>query len=135
MNGYLIFILAVILTSFTLEVIVSLLNLRSLHPDLPPEFADVFDEQLYARSQEYTRATTRFGLIQNSISTPLTILFILLGGFNWIDTIARSFEHGPIITGLVFTGMLICISGILGLPFSVYSTFVIEENFGFNKTT
>lgn len=135
MNGYLIFILTVILVGFTLEVLVSLLNLRSLKPDLPPEFTDVFDEKLYAKSQDYTRSTTRFGLIQNSIMTPLTILFILFGGFNWIDNLARSLEHGPIVTGLVFTGILIFISGLFGLPFSVYSTFVIEEHFGFNKTT
>lgn len=135
MNGYLILILAIILISFTLEVVVSLLNIQSLHPDLPDEFADVFDNEQYAKSQNYTRSTTRFGLLQNSIMTPITILFILLGGFNWIDNLARSFDQGSIITGLVFTGLLTFFSGIAGLPFSIYSTFVLEERFGFNKTT
>lgn len=135
MNGYLIFILTVILISFILEGIVSLLNLRSLDPQLPQEFADVFDNKKYADSQEYTKATTRFGLLQNTIMTVLTILFILTGGFNRIDQISRSFGFGSIITGLIFTGLLILISGIAGLPFSIYSTFVIEERFGFNKTT
>jgi STE24 endopeptidase len=135
MNGYLILILAIILVSFALEVIVALLNLRSLHPDLPDEFADVLDQELYTGSQNYTRTTTRFGLLQNSIMTPVTILFILLGGFNWIDSLARSMGHGSIITGLIFTGLLMLFSGIANLPFSIYSTFVIEERFGFNKTT
>lgn len=135
MNGYLILILAIILVSFTLEVIVALLNLRSLLPVLPDEFADVLDQELYAGSQNYTRTTTRFGLLQNSIMTPVTILFILLGGFNWIDSLARSMGHGTIITGLIFTGLLMFFSGIASLPFSIYSTFVIEERFGFNKTT
>lgn len=135
MNNYLIFILTVILTSYILEEIVSLLNLRSLDPRLPQEFADVFDDKKYADSQEYTKATTRFGLLQNTIMTVLTILFILTGGFNWIDQISRSVGFGSIITGLIFTGLLILISGIAGLPFSIYSTFVIEERFGFNKTT
>lgn len=135
MNGYLILILAIIFVSFTIEVIVALLNVRSLHPDLPDEFSDVFDHDLYAGSQNYTRATTRFGLLQNSIMTPVTILFILLGGFNWIDNLARSMGQGSIITGLIFTGLLMLFSGIAGLPFSIYSTFVIEERFGFNKTT
>jgi len=135
MNGYLILILTIILISFSLEVIISLLNLKSLHPELPKEFADVFDDEAYAKSQDYTRTTTRFGLLQNFIMTPITILFILFGGFNWIDNLARSFEFGSIISGLVFTGFLILFSGIAGLPFSIYSTFVIEERFGFNNTT
>ncbi len=135
MNGYLVFILAVILTGFALELLVSLLNLRSLHADLPTEFADVFDREQYTRSQEYTRSTTRFGLIQNTIMTPVTILFILAGGFNWVDNLARSLTLGPIVTGLIFTGILMLLSGIVGLPFSIYATFVIEERFGFNKTT
>lgn len=135
MNSYLVFILAVILVGYALEAIVSLLNLKALDPGLPAEFTDVFDQQKYATSQEYTRTTTSFGLIQNSILTPLTILFILLGGFNWIDTVARSFNQNSILTGLLFTGILILFSGIVSLPFSIYSTFVIEERFGFNKTT
>ncbi len=135
MNGYLVFILAVILTGFCLEVLVALLNLRALQPVLPQEFADVFDKEKYAQSQKYTRATTRFGLLQNSIMTPVTILFILLGGFNWVDSLARSLDPGPIITGLIFTGLLMFLSGLVGLPFSMYMTFVIEERFGFNKTT
>ncbi len=135
MNGYLIFILAVILTSYFLEALVSYLNLRSLDPVLPGEFNDVFDKEKYAQSQEYTRVTTRFSLVESTIMTILTILFILLGGFNWIDTVARSFDFESIITGLVFTGILVLLSGIIGLPFSVYSTFVIEERFGFNTTS
>lgn len=135
MNAYLLFILAVIIISFTLEVTVSLLNLRSLDSQLPAEFRDVFDQAEYARSQEYTRTTTRFGLIQNSVTTALTVLFILLGGFNWVDITARSLGFNSIITGLLFTSLLVLLSGIVGLPFSVYATFVIEERFGFNKTT
>jgi len=135
MNGYLIFILAVILLSYLLEGIVSLLNIRSLSPDLPEEFSDVFDSNKYARSQEYARETTRFGFVQNTVMILITVPFILVGGFNWVDQFARSFHFGSIITGLLFTGFLALLSGILGLPFSMYSTFLIEERFGFNTTT
>ena len=135
MNGYLIFILAVICISYLLEALVSSLNVRSLDPALPVEFSDVFDEEKYAKSQEYTRSSTRFSLVENTIMTAATILFMLLGGFNWIDTIARSLDFGTIVTGLIFTGLLVLLSGIISLPFSIYSTFVIEERFGFNTTT
>ena len=135
MNGYLLFILAVILVSYLLEGLISYLNIRSLDPELPVEFSDVFDKEKYAQSQEYTRVTTRFSLVENTVMTTATVFFILAGGFNWIDTVARSLGFDTIITGLFFTGLLVLLSGIIGMPFSIYSTFVIEERFGFNTTT
>jgi STE24 endopeptidase len=135
MNSYLVFILAVMVGSFLIEAVVSLLNLRALDPELPAEFSDVFDRERYARSQEYTRTTTRFALVRETVTTLLTLLFLLLGGFNWADTIARLPGFGSIATGLLFTGLILLLGGIAGLPFSLYATFVIEERYGFNRTT
>ncbi len=135
MNPYLIFILAVLLLGYLLNIIVSILEVRSLAPELPAEFNDVYDEEKYSKSQQYTRVTTRFSVIQDSFMTLVTLIFILAGGFNWIDLMARDFGLGAIGTGLLFTGILMLLSSIIGLPFSIYSTFVIEERFGFNKTT
>lgn len=135
MNTWLIVVLCIILVSFTLELTVSYLNIGALTPDLPKEFKDVYNRDEYQKSQQYTKATTGFGLIENSISTALTVGFLILGGFNWIDTIARSFGYNTIVTGLLFTAGLGILSFLVGIPFSIYSTFVIEENFGFNKTT
>lgn len=135
MNGYLLCILAILLLGYLLDLTVALLNLRSLRPELPLEFAGVYDADQYARSQEYTRVTTRFSLIHNTVSLMLTLVFILMGGFNLIDLAARSFALSSIPTGLIFTGMLALLSTALNLPFSVYSTFVIEQRFGFNTTT
>jgi STE24 endopeptidase len=135
MNGYLLFILSVLLLGHLLDLTAALLNLRRLSPELPAEFVGVFDDAQYARSQAYTRATTRFGLIQSTVSLALTVAFIVAGGFNYVDLAARSFGFSSIPTGLLFTGMLALLSAIAGLPFSVYSTFVIEQRFGFNTTT
>jgi len=135
MNSYLIFILAVILMGSILKGVVSILNLRSLDPQLPSEFRDVYDSKKYAESQKYTRVTTRFSLFRDAVMTVLTLFFILLNGFNWIDMKARAFGFNSIVTGLIFTGMLLLLSGGAELPFSIYSTFVIEERFGFNTTT
>ncbi len=135
MNPYLLFILVVLLGHYLLECIVSVLNLRALDPRLPEEFTGVYDQEKYAKSQQYTKVTTRFGLIQSSVLTVLTLGFILLGGFNMLDLLARSMGFGPIITGLLFIGLLSLLTMAVGLPFSIYSTFVIEERFGFNTTT
>ncbi len=135
MNIWLIVVLSIIIISFCLEIIVSNLNLRALTPELPKEFEGIYNRDEYEKSQNYTKETTRFGMFENSISTILTLGFIILGGFNWIDSLARGFGYNSIVTGLIFTAILGLLSFVIGIPFSLYSTFVIEEKFGFNKTT
>ncbi len=135
MNPYLIFILTVLLAGYLLNLLVSILEVRSLAPELPAEFSDVYDREKYEQSQQYSRTTTRFSIIQDSFMTTVTVIFILADGFNWIDLLVRSFGFGTISTGLLFTALLLLLTTVIGLPFSLYSTFVIEERFGFNKTT
>jgi len=135
MNFYLIIILAIILGSYLLELFVERLNLRNLKTELPEEFTGYYDQARYKKSQEYLIENTRFSLINSSITTPVTIAFILLGGFNLVDRFARGYNLDAIPTGLVFTGALLLASQLLELPFSIYDTFVIEEKFGFNRTT
>lgn len=134
MNIYAIIILAAIVIDFVLEIISNRLNLKSLTKELPNEFEDVYDEDTYAKSQEYTRTRTKFGFITGTFNLLLLLGFWFSGGFNWLDQWARGFEFGVIGTGLIFIGMLIIAKSIISLPFSLYSTFVIEERFGFNKT-
>lgn len=135
MNNWLVFVLAVLLLGFFLEFLVAVLNLKALSPELPAEFKDVYDGQRYKKSQRYTSETTRFSLIQNSVTTLVTLVFLLAGGFNTVDLFARSFGFSEIATGLIFTGTLLLLAFILGLPFSIYSTFTIEEKYGFNRTS
>jgi STE24 endopeptidase len=135
MNFWLFFVLAVIVLHYLLDTVISLLNIRALSPELPGEFADVYDQEKYRQSQSYTRVTSRFALLENSISTLITVLFLLGGGFNLVDRLVRGFGFGPIITGLLFTGVIMFLAFLLGLPFSIYSTFKIEGRFGFNRTT
>lgn len=135
MNLFLIIILVILMGDYLLGVVVDVLNVKHLKIDLPAAFSGYYDEEKYRKSQEYLKENTRFGLITDSITTPAVIIFILLGGFNWVDQFSRTLNWGPIATGLVFAAILLLASQILGLPFSVYSTFVIEEKYGFNKTT
>jgi STE24 endopeptidase len=103
--------------------------------DLPHEFEGYYEGEKYKKSQEYLKENTRFGIISDTITTPIIIIFILVGGFNAVDRFARSLELGPIPTGLIFAGVLMLAYHIFHIPFSIYGTFVIEEKFGFNKTT
>lgn len=135
MNPWLLVILCIIFTSYLLELTVSLLNIRALNSNLPKEFATTYDAQEYKKSQEYTKATAFFSLFENSFSTIITVTFLLYGGFNSVDVWARSFAFGEISTGLLFTGALGLLMFLVHLPFSIYATFVIEERFGFNRTS
>jgi STE24 endopeptidase len=135
MNIWLFFILFLLIFSFTLETIVSFLNLKSLSSTLPPDFKNVYDNDKYSESQKYTQATTKFSLLENGFSTGITVLFLLFGGFNIVDIWARNLGYGGIITGLIFCTTLLFLSFLSNFPFSVYSTFIIEEQFGFNRTT
>jgi STE24 endopeptidase len=126
-NGYFFAALIGILVVEAIDITGILLNLRALDPKLPAEFADVFDAETYRRAQEYTRARTPLGAV--------LLAFWLAGGFGWLDGVARSMGIGPVWTGLVFLVILFAARTILGLPFSIYATFVLEERFGFNRTT
>jgi STE24 endopeptidase len=135
MNAYLIFILALLVFNWLLNLIVETLNVRNVSTEIPAEFQGIYDAEKYAKSQRYLRDNTRFGQIQAAIMLPLTIAFILLGGFRWVNGIALAASDHMIVKGLVFGGILIVLSQLVGIPFSIYHTFVLEERYGFNKTT
>ena len=135
MNYFLFIILGVLIGSYFLDLIVDALNVRHLRTDLPEEFEGYYDAIKYKKSQEYLKENTRFGIISDTITSPITIVFILWGGFNVVDQFARGLNLGTIPTGLIFVGVLLLALQILSIPFSIYSTFVIEEKYGFNRTT
>ncbi|MEN8135848.1 MAG: M48 family metallopeptidase [Thermodesulfobacteriota bacterium] len=135
MNIYGLIILIALLGNFVLAVIADWLNLRALDPNLPGEFEGVYDTEKYASSQEYTRVGTRFGFVTTIFDLTLLLVFWQVGGFNYLDQLVRGWGLGVIATGLVFTGILLLTKTLISLPFSIYSTFVIEERFGFNRTT
>ena len=135
MNPYFVFILTAVTVSYFFETIVSIVNMKALQPQVPTIFKDTFDNEEYARSQEYTRIHTQFGLISSTVQFIALLAFWFLGGFAEVDSFARSFGYSQIATGLLFITILMLINAFATLPFSLYHTFVIEEKFGFNKTT
>ncbi|MDZ7716270.1 MAG: M48 family metallopeptidase [Balneolaceae bacterium] len=135
MNIFSIIILVTLAVDFILNLVSDYLNLQSLDKELPDEFDGVYDEETYDKSQQYTKVNTRFGILTSAFNLLVLLVFWFAGGFNWLDEIVRSWELGTIWTGLAYIGILILFKTLLSLPFSIYSTFVIEERFGFNKTT
>ncbi|MBU4185198.1 MAG: M48 family metallopeptidase [Desulfobacteraceae bacterium] len=134
MNFITIIILAAIVVDFILSGLADILNLRSLKTEFPESFKGYYDADSYRKSQEYLRVNTKFGWITSSFNMLLILIFWFGKGFPVIDQWVRSWNFNYIITGLLYIGLLLLFKAILSLPFSIYSTFVIEERFGFNKT-
>jgi STE24 endopeptidase len=128
-------IIAIIIFDFIFERILDYLNTTRWSAKLPSELQGIYDEDEYRKSQEYEKTKHRFSLITGSLSFVVVLLMFGLGGFAFFDAIAKNWAGNPVTEALIFFGILGMASEILSLPFSLYRTFVIEEKFGFNKTT
>lgn len=128
-------ILFILILEFLVESYLDYLNAKSFSKPIPPELEDVFDAEEYARSQAYKKTNYNFGLLTSSFSLLVILSFLSLGGFQWIDQTVRGITEQPIGMALLFFAVIMLGSDILMTPFSYYKTFVIEEKFGFNKTS
>lgn len=128
-------IIIILIVQYLVQQLLEYLNATRFKSTVPNELSDVFDEEEYHKSQQYKKTNYRFGLFSSGFSLLLTLCFLFFGGFEWIDTITRSITENTIPMALVFFGIIIFGSSILSTPFAYYQTFVIEEKYGFNKTT
>ena len=126
-------ILIIIIGSYLLDLLVNYLNIRHLSSIVPQEFEGYYEHDKYEKSQSYLKDTTIFSMIRGGILTAVSVIFILIGGFKWVDQIAHIFQLSVILRGLLFAGILLLISEVILLPFSAYSTFVIEDKYHFNR--
>lgn len=130
------FIILVILTAdFVSERILSALNVKSSIKPIPDLLSGIYDQDKYQKQQSYFRANTRFGLLTSTVSFLVIFLMIVFGGFGWLDGIVQRWTANPILVSLIFFGILFLANDIISTPFEIYDIFVIEERFGFNKTT
>jgi len=135
MNLYGTLILVTLVATFLLKFVADILNLRAASPAIPESFLGVYEEAAYRRSQEYLKANTLFSMVDSSADLLLLLLVWFSGGFNLLDQAVRGFGFDTVASGMLFIGALLLLQSLAGLPFRIYKTFVLEERFGFNKTT
>ncbi len=128
-------IIAILTFQYVLETILDYLNAKKYLDPIPKELFDVYDAEEYKKSQEYKKTNYRFGLLTSSFSFVLTLGFLIIGGFNYIDQFSSTITTNSILQALLFFGIIAIGSDIITTPFSYYQTFTIEEKFGFNKST
>jgi len=132
---FFIIIIVILVAEYLISRVLDYLNDKWRTKELPVGLVGIYDEGKYKKSQEYGKTNSRFSLISGGFQFVLILLMMFFGGFAWFDEIAQGFTSHPIWSALIFFGILFFLSDIINTPFSVYSTFVIEEKFGFNKTT
>ena len=134
-NTVFVLLIGVLVFGYVLERILDRLNLSHTLPVLPAELADIFDPEEYKRSQMYKRDNTRFSFFTSSAGLVVMLLFFFFGVFGWYDGLIAGITSHYIIHVLLFFGTFALLSDILTTPFDLYNTFVLEERYGFNRTT
>ncbi len=134
-NTIFIIILIILISDFILERMLSVLNIKASKQPIPSLLSGIYDDEKYQKQQAYFQANSRFGLITSTFSFIILMLMISLSGFGWLDGIVQGITEKPILVSLLFFGILFFANDLISIPFEIYDTFVIEERFGFNKTT
>lgn len=128
-------ILVIVVVSYVFDQLLDYINMKSQRVELPPEVESFYDKAKYEKSLAYHKDRTTFSFVTSAFSFLLSMLMLVFGGFGWLDSLLRPYVESEILLALAFFGMLMLASDILTIPFQWYSTFVIEEKYGFNKTT
>lgn len=137
MTSQIIFTILVIITivGFLFDQWISYLNTTTRSNKLPDVLKGFYNETTYSKQQDYESVNYRFGILSDGLSFLVILLMLFLGGFAWLDAFVINITFSAILQAILFFGILVFASDLLSIPLDVYHTFVIEERFGFNKTT
>lgn len=131
--------LVLLIVNFVIDKTLTILNLRHLKQKarfLPAVFQDYIDQETYQRSIAYNSDEQKLGMGESVVSLLLILFLVYGGGFAWIDVMARSVSpQSYYIPALVFGIAIFSFQFLINLPFNLYSTFIIEERYGFNTTS
>ncbi|MBQ2149466.1 MAG: M48 family metallopeptidase [Bacteroidales bacterium] len=130
-----ILVIVFVLAEYSWSAVLTFLNIKASRRPIPDLLADLYDETQYRKQQAYAMTNRKFSLISGLVSTLVTLAIFAFGGFARFDAAARSVSASPVVQALVFWGIFYLISWVISIPFDLYRTFVIEQRFGFNRTT
>ena len=127
MNTYAIIILIALLADYLIDLAADYLNLKNQKQEPPSEFSDLVNEKEYRKNRDYLQTNTVFSQWESLFSLVVTLLFWFMGGFNLLNKWCLRQTDNELVAGIIFIGILLLGRTILSLPFSIYSTFVIED--------
>lgn len=137
-------IISLVIFNYLFSNILDYINHRNWKDEIPNELEDFYDKEKYKKAKNYALSKNKIGLFSSSISFILVFSLLFFNGYGIIDQFAnsdffKSFESLKINSSFIQSGVffliLFILNSFISIPFSYYNTFVIEEKFGFNKTT
>ncbi len=128
-------IVAIVIFNYVFSRLLEYLNSTRYDAPIPGQLEDVYDKEKYQKSMAYKKVNYRFAILTGTFSLAVILLMLFYGGFAFVDDLVRNVTQHPILVALLFFGLLMFASDLINIPFTLYDTFVIEERFGFNKTT
>ena len=137
-------IISLVIFNYLFTNLLDYMNHRNWKDEIPNELKDFYDKEKYKKAKNYALSKNKISLFSSSLSFSLVISLIVFNGYGIIDqfvsfNLSKSFESLQISSNFIQSGVffliLFILNSIISIPFSYYKTFVIEEKFGFNKTT
>lgn len=128
-------IIAILVGNYLIDQFINYLNTKHKGASLPAELQGIYDEDAYKKQQAYERETSRLDFITSTFGLFLILGMLFAGGFAWADAFVRQYTDNAILQALLFFGILLFASDIINTPFDIYSTFKVEQKYGFNTTT
>ena len=128
-------LIVIIIVKYLFDTYIDLLNAKHFNDTIPNELEGIYNTEEYLKSQSYKKENHKFSIIVSGFSVLTTVLFFIFDGFALVDEISRNISNNIIIITLIFFGIILFASDLISLPFSYYQNFVIEEKYGFNKSS
>ncbi len=124
-----------VIASFFAEALFEYLNSTRRTSRLPEELKGIYDEDRYKKSIEYEKVKQRYSILRSFVGMTIIVAMLFSGSFALVDRISWSVSDTPVVAALIFFGIIMLAADIISIPFDWYGTFVIEEKFGFNRST
>jgi len=137
-------IMGLVIFNYLFSNILDYLNHKNWKDEIPKELKDFYDKKKYKQAKLYALSKNKIGLLSSTTSFLLVVSLLVFNGYGYIDQLVNSFSlnlflpfeiNNSFIESGIFFLILFTLNLIISIPFSFYNTFVIEENFGFNKTS
>lgn len=134
-NIYFLLIIFIVVLDFVWTQYLAYRNRRLMSTVIPPQLEGIYDKDDYTKQQEYQKVNSKLGLYTSLVSFLVLLIVLTLGLFGWLDDLLRQYISNEILLTLAFFGVIYILNDLVTLPLDYYSTFVVEERFGFNKST
>ena len=132
-ENWLYLIIGLVVFNYLFSTVLDFVNSKNWRTEIPPVMEDYYDEDKYLKAKNYSIAKGKISLISSTLSTLITILFLVFKGYGWLDNFVSIYYDIPFLKSGIFFLALFVLNDLISIPFSCYNTFVIEEKYGFNK--